>query len=110
VYPFDPVTVRKFLTGMFVRPASMLNVGEPAEPEMNSAEVLTSCEKDWPPLKIRKFDREGRRPFCVNATARTVLDAAVFCTNIDLVTNSKLYDFVWPRLTFEDVTNGTGEI
>ena len=85
-------------------------MGDPDEPEMNRAEVLTSCENDWPPLKIRKFDLEGRSPFCVNAMARTVLDAAVFWTNIDLVTKSKLYDFVCPRLTFDDVTNGTGEI
>jgi hypothetical protein len=64
--------------GMFVRPARTLNVDVPATPDMNSSDVLMSCENVCPPLRTRKLAFAGRRPFCVNATAMTLDDPAVF--------------------------------
>jgi len=104
------VTVRKFLTGILVKPARNENVGVPADPEIKIADVLMSCENDCPPLSIKKFEFDGFRPFSVKATAITLPDAAVFCINSDFVTNSNVYDFVCPNVTFDAVTNGTGEI
>jgi hypothetical protein len=87
----EPVTVKKFLSGMLVRPASMLKVDEPATPDKNSEVVLTSCEKDWPPLKIRKFEFTGNNPFLVKEIAKTAPVPEVFWIKIDFETNGKLY-------------------
>ena len=61
-----------------MRPARTLNVDVPATPDMNSSDVLMSCENVCPPLRTRKFEFAGRRPRCVNAIARTLDEAAVF--------------------------------
>ena len=42
--PFEDVTRRKLAEEMGVRPATMVKVGDPDDPEMNSLSVLISPE------------------------------------------------------------------
>jgi hypothetical protein len=50
------------------------------------------------------------RPFSVNATARTELDAPVFFTTKNCVTYPKKTSLDCPSDTFEEVTNGVADI
>ena len=85
--PFEPVTVRKFFTGMFVNPAKSVNgVDAPADPEMKSLFVLTSPVMDSEPLSVKKFALPGSIPFCVKPTAMTFEEAPVFLIVKNLVT------------------------
>ena len=75
---------------MLVRPANKLNVDAPDAPEINSCDVLTSCENSCPPLSTKKLELAVNRPFCVKAIAMTLVAADVFWTKIDFDTFGKL--------------------
>ena len=62
--PFEPVKSPKFLTGIPVNPATTVKLlVAPEDPETKTLSVLNSPEKDSDPLKIKKLEFAGLRPF-----------------------------------------------
>jgi len=78
--PFDAVTRRNRLEVTPVRPATTEKVGVPELPDTNTRSTLISAVKDSEPLRKKKFEFAGVRPFCVNPTERTLAASPVFFT------------------------------
>ena len=102
-YPFDPVMVRKFLTGMLVNPAITWYDDAPTAPDKNRVDVLNSPENESLPDKVMKFEFAGLRPFCVKDTAIAV-DAVKFLTVKKRVTVGKLICVTCPSAICDAVT------
>jgi len=67
-----------FLSGIKVRPPMMEKEVVPELPDKNTLLTLISPPKDSDPLRIKKFELDGLRPFSVKPIAIAVDVAPVF--------------------------------